>query len=294
MSASGRRRPHPRRSTTSRDQRTRALLPTSSIVIRPSRSAVFDDDRRHLRNRRADGGPLARAPSCRADLGLHSGDRSPVLARPLAQAGGPAGRGSGPVGRGRDSGVETETIGGEARTESGAISTDRAFSRAPPVREACHCETSDRRSGGGCPDDVATRSGSQRNTLSNRCSLIMTQNSGTAHDPTKAPHLVVTGEPSLGRRAAGCEVTAPAGGTYSWPMATGDTPASDRLGHRGPIRCYDAADLGGFDPGPKLGEPGAYPYTRGVQRDMYRRPAVDHAPVPRGSGGHPRTKGSSF
>ena len=35
-------------------------------------------------------------------------------------------------------------------------------------------------------------------------------------------------------------------------------------------RRYVAQDLEGFDPGIELGEPGAYPYTRGVQRDMYR------------------------
>jgi methylmalonyl-CoA mutase N-terminal domain/subunit len=34
--------------------------------------------------------------------------------------------------------------------------------------------------------------------------------------------------------------------------------------------CYGAADLDRFDPGTELGEPGAFPYTRGVQRDMYR------------------------
>ncbi len=33
---------------------------------------------------------------------------------------------------------------------------------------------------------------------------------------------------------------------------------------------YDAADLAGFDPETQLGEPGSFPYTRGVQRDMYR------------------------
>jgi methylmalonyl-CoA mutase N-terminal domain/subunit len=33
---------------------------------------------------------------------------------------------------------------------------------------------------------------------------------------------------------------------------------------------YGAADLEGWDPAERLGVPGAYPYTRGVQRDMYR------------------------
>jgi methylmalonyl-CoA mutase N-terminal domain/subunit len=35
-------------------------------------------------------------------------------------------------------------------------------------------------------------------------------------------------------------------------------------------RRYDSADLDGFDPDAQLGEPGAYPFTRGVQSDMYR------------------------
>jgi methylmalonyl-CoA mutase N-terminal domain/subunit len=35
-------------------------------------------------------------------------------------------------------------------------------------------------------------------------------------------------------------------------------------------RCYTEQDLEGFDPKAQLGEPGAFPYTRGVQRDMYR------------------------
>jgi methylmalonyl-CoA mutase N-terminal domain/subunit len=33
---------------------------------------------------------------------------------------------------------------------------------------------------------------------------------------------------------------------------------------------YGPDDLDGWDPVEKLGEPGSYPYTRGVQRDMYR------------------------
>jgi methylmalonyl-CoA mutase, N-terminal domain len=33
---------------------------------------------------------------------------------------------------------------------------------------------------------------------------------------------------------------------------------------------YEPSDLGGFDPALELGEPGAYPYTRGVQPTMYR------------------------
>jgi methylmalonyl-CoA mutase N-terminal domain/subunit len=33
---------------------------------------------------------------------------------------------------------------------------------------------------------------------------------------------------------------------------------------------YAAGDLEGWDPATKLGEPGSFPYTRGVRRDMYR------------------------
>ncbi len=33
---------------------------------------------------------------------------------------------------------------------------------------------------------------------------------------------------------------------------------------------YRAGDLGGWDPATQLGEPGAYPYTRGVHPQMYR------------------------
>jgi methylmalonyl-CoA mutase, N-terminal domain len=33
---------------------------------------------------------------------------------------------------------------------------------------------------------------------------------------------------------------------------------------------YTDADLDGFDPGSRLGRPGAYPYTRGIYPDMYR------------------------
>ncbi|MGO8724431.1 MAG: methylmalonyl-CoA mutase [Acidimicrobiales bacterium] len=35
-------------------------------------------------------------------------------------------------------------------------------------------------------------------------------------------------------------------------------------------RSYFPADLDSFDPALELGEPGSFPYTRGVQRDMYR------------------------
>ncbi len=52
-------------------------------------------------------------------------------------------------------------------------------------------------------------------------------------------------------------------------MATG--AAGRRTGSGIEIRRrYVAEDLDGFDPALELGEPGAYPYTRGVQRDMFR------------------------
>jgi methylmalonyl-CoA mutase N-terminal domain/subunit len=35
-------------------------------------------------------------------------------------------------------------------------------------------------------------------------------------------------------------------------------------------RVYTAEDLDGWDPAEQLGEPGAYPYTRGIRADMYR------------------------
>jgi methylmalonyl-CoA mutase N-terminal domain/subunit len=35
-------------------------------------------------------------------------------------------------------------------------------------------------------------------------------------------------------------------------------------------RRYAADDLAGWDPATQLAEPGEFPYTRGVQRDMYR------------------------
>jgi len=33
---------------------------------------------------------------------------------------------------------------------------------------------------------------------------------------------------------------------------------------------YRARDLAGFDPATELGEPGEFPYTRGIQPTMYR------------------------
>jgi methylmalonyl-CoA mutase N-terminal domain/subunit len=52
-------------------------------------------------------------------------------------------------------------------------------------------------------------------------------------------------------------------------MATGEAVRRTDSGIE--IRSrYVAEDLEGFDPVLELGEPGVYPYTRGVQRDMYR------------------------
>jgi len=49
-------------------------------------------------------------------------------------------------------------------------------------------------------------------------------------------------------------------------------PDPDRLTDSGieikPV--YTPDDLAGWDPGAKLGDPGSFPYTRGIRRDMYR------------------------
>ncbi len=54
-------------------------------------------------------------------------------------------------------------------------------------------------------------------------------------------------------------------------MAQQSTP-SERITDSGieikPV--YGPADLAGWDPDERLGEPGSYPYTRGIRRDMYR------------------------
>ena len=64
-------------------------------------------------------------------------------------------------------------------------------------------------------------------------------------------------------------MTTSSGETYALPVATSDPVR--RTGSGIEIRrCYVPDDLDGFDPVLELGEPGAYPYTRGVQRDMYR------------------------
>ncbi|HEY6622513.1 MAG TPA: methylmalonyl-CoA mutase family protein [Acidimicrobiales bacterium] len=55
-------------------------------------------------------------------------------------------------------------------------------------------------------------------------------------------------------------------------MASKSTPPNERRTDSGieihPV--YTAEDLDGWDPAEQLGEPGAYPYTRGIRADMYR------------------------
>ena len=54
-------------------------------------------------------------------------------------------------------------------------------------------------------------------------------------------------------------------------MAQNSTPP-DRFTDSGieVKQVYGPADLDGWDPGEQLGEPGSYPYTRGIRPDMYR------------------------
>jgi len=158
----------PSSSTTSRRPADSSAASTSSMFIRPSRSRCSTTTVVTFGSvsRTADLCPSA--VHARADLGLHSGDRQPGLGRPLAQAGRPAGRDR-PVGRGTRLGRRDRDHRRERRGLSPARSARIERSRAPPVREACHCETSDRRSG----VDALTTCHSVRfteNTLSNRCS----------------------------------------------------------------------------------------------------------------------------
>jgi methylmalonyl-CoA mutase, N-terminal domain len=55
-------------------------------------------------------------------------------------------------------------------------------------------------------------------------------------------------------------------------MAPNSTPANERRTDSGiEIRpVYRADDLDGWDPEAQLGDPGQYPYTRGIRADMYR------------------------
>ncbi len=65
-------------------------------------------------------------------------------------------------------------------------------------------------------------------------------------------------------------MTAQPARTYASPMPeTGDTTRHTDSGIE--VRnLYTAADLAGWNPASELGEPGGYPFTRGVQPDMYR------------------------
>ncbi len=76
-------------------------------------------------------------------------------------------------------------------------------------------------------------------------------------------------EGSRPRHDGGSEVTTSGSGTYAGPVATGDDQRRTDSGIE-IRRRYAAEDLEGFGPARDLGEPGAYPFTRGVQRDMYR------------------------
>ena len=72
--------------------------------------------------------------------------------------------------------------------------------------------------------------------------------------------------------AGGCPGAS--GRSLTGVAATGhdDVPASRRTGSGIEVRpVYTAADLDGWDPAESLGDPGSYPYTRGVHREMYRR-----------------------
>ncbi|MGH9082182.1 MAG: acyl-CoA mutase large subunit family protein [Acidimicrobiales bacterium] len=52
----------------------------------------------------------------------------------------------------------------------------------------------------------------------------------------------------------------------------GGLPAARRNGSGIEVRpVYTAADQAGWDPAARIGEPGRYPYTRGIHADMYRR-----------------------
>jgi methylmalonyl-CoA mutase N-terminal domain/subunit len=55
-------------------------------------------------------------------------------------------------------------------------------------------------------------------------------------------------------------------------MASKSTPPNERRTDSGIEihRVYTAEDLDGWDPAEQLGEPGAFPYTRGIRADMYR------------------------
>src|SRR5271165_3089315 len=63
----------------------------------------------------------------------------------------------------------------------------------------------------------------------------------------------------------------PGRGTYASPVAIDEREGERRTDSGIEIRrCYAAEDLKDFDSSTELGEPGAYPYTRGIHPDMYR------------------------
>ncbi len=53
---------------------------------------------------------------------------------------------------------------------------------------------------------------------------------------------------------------------------TSGKPANERVTDSGITinQVYGPSDLDGWDPGERLGDPGSYPYTRGIRPDMYR------------------------
>jgi methylmalonyl-CoA mutase N-terminal domain/subunit len=67
-------------------------------------------------------------------------------------------------------------------------------------------------------------------------------------------------------------MTATPVGPYSWLMGDHESREPERTTDSGIKirRRYASGDLDSWDPSEQLGEPGGYPYTRGVQRDMYR------------------------
>src|SRR5580704_12159344 len=54
-------------------------------------------------------------------------------------------------------------------------------------------------------------------------------------------------------------------------MAGSPSPAERRTDSGIPVKAvYGPADLDDWDASTKLGEPGSFPYTRGIRADMYR------------------------
>jgi len=142
-STSPRRAPKP---ATSDSRRSRARFhPPESVAVVDDTVVTFGS--------RADGGPCPSA--------VHAEPTSDSTRRPAARLGRHSHKRA--TCRSRSArwswtrlGVETETIA-ERRGLSPARSARIERSRAQPVREACHCETTIGGLGG-CPDDVPTRS----------------------------------------------------------------------------------------------------------------------------------------